>query len=118
MQWRAVACAAAGVSHEPFVTHALAWPTLLVAFGDPLYFVLRRKIEADSLTTFAIEMLLLLPVAAEVWLGGSLDLLEPRPLLAFVLLPGLFGILCYLEPVLLVVVSVSLLGARFWRRSR
>ncbi|PVX81280.1 chloramphenicol-sensitive protein RarD [Paraburkholderia unamae] len=139
MQWLAVACAAAGVAHELVVTHALAWPTLLVAFGYPLYFVLRRKIDADSLTTFAIEMLLLLPVAAfEVWLGGSLDLLGPRPLLAFVLLPGLgalsavaqgfylkasrvlplglFGILCYLEPVLLVVVSVSLLGEHFEAR--
>jgi chloramphenicol-sensitive protein RarD len=139
MQWCAVACAAVGVSHELFATHALAWPTLLVAFGYPLYFVLRRRIEADSLTTFAIEMLLLLPVAAvEVWLGGSLDLLEPRPMLAFALLPGLgvlsavaqalylkasrvlplglFGILCYLEPVLLVVVSVTLLGERFEAR--
>lgn len=136
LQWLAVACAATGVAHELVATHALAWPTLLVALGYPLYFVLRRRIAADSLTTFAIEMLLLLPVAAfEVWRGGSLDLLGSRPCLAFALLPGLgalsavaqafylkasrvlplglFGILCYLEPALLVIVSVTLLGERF-----
>ncbi|WP_433705691.1 EamA family transporter RarD [Paraburkholderia sacchari] len=139
LQWLAVACAATGVAHELAVTHALAWPTLLVALGYPLYFVLRRQIEADSLSTFVLEMLLLVPVAAfEVWKGGSLDLLAPRPLLAYVLLPGLgllsavaqafylkaarvlplglFGMLSYLEPVLLVVVSVGVIGERFEAR--
>lgn len=133
LQWLAVACAALGVAHEVWVTHALSWPTLLVTLGYPLYFVLRRKIDADSLATFVVEMLLLLPVAAlEVWAGGSFALVDGRPLLAFVLLPGLgalstvaqalylkasrtlplalFGILSYFEPVLLVVVSVTLLG--------
>jgi chloramphenicol-sensitive protein RarD len=136
LQWLAVLCAAAGVAHEVCVTHALSWPTLLVMLGYPLYFVLRRAIQADSLATFTIEMLLLLPVAAlMVKVRGSLALLDARPLLAFVLLPGLgvlstvaqalylkasrvlplalFGILSYLEPVLLVFVSVTLLGEHF-----
>ncbi|WP_322048195.1 EamA family transporter RarD [Paraburkholderia sp. J67] len=133
LQWLAVACAAVGVVHELWVTHAFSWPTLLTSLGYPPYFVLRRKIHADSLVTFAVEMVLLLPVAfIEVHAGGSLALLGQHKALAWVLLPGLgvlstialatylkssrllpmalFGILGYVEPVLLVIVSVTLLG--------
>lgn len=139
LQWLAVACAAVGVAHELWATHAFSWPTLLVAFGYPPYFVLRRKIQADSLVTFAVEMILLMPVAVfEAWAGGSPALLDARPFLAFVLLPGLgalstvalasylkasrllpmalFGILGYIEPVLLVIVSVTLLGEHLGAR--
>ncbi|WP_321846794.1 EamA family transporter RarD [Paraburkholderia bannensis] len=133
LQWLAVACAAVGVAHELWATHAFSWPTLLTALGYPPYFVLRRKIQADSLVTFAVEMVLLLPVAfIEVHAGGSIAMLSQHALVAWVLLPGLgvistvalasylkssrllpmalFGILGYVEPVLLVVVSVTLLG--------
>ncbi|NIE66821.1 EamA family transporter RarD [Burkholderia sp. Ax-1719] len=133
LQWAAVACAAVGVAHELWATHAFSWPTLLTALGYPPYFVLRRKIHADSLVTFAVEMVLLVPVAfLEVHAGGSLALLSQHAFLAWVLLPGLgvistialatylkssrllpmalFGILGYVEPVLLVIVSVTLLG--------
>jgi chloramphenicol-sensitive protein RarD len=139
LQWLAVACAAVGVAHELWATHAFSWPTLLVVLGYPPYFVLRRKIHADSLVTFAVEMLLLVPVAViEVRAGGSLALLDAHPFLAFVLLPGLgvlstvalasylkasrllpmalFGILGYVEPVLLVIVSVTLLGEHLGMR--
>ncbi|MEI5999656.1 EamA family transporter RarD [Paraburkholderia bengalensis] len=133
LQWLAVACAALGVLHELWVTRAFSWPTLLVALGYPPYFVLRRKINADSLTAFALEMSLLLPFAlAMAVTGGSLALLSGRVELWLLLLPGLgalstvalasylkasrllpmalFGILGYVEPVLLVIVSVTLLG--------
>jgi chloramphenicol-sensitive protein RarD len=139
LQWLAVACAAVGVAHELWATHAFSWPTLLVAFGYPPYFVLRRRIHADSLATFAVEMILLTPVAVfEAWAGGSMALLDTRPFLEFVLLPGLgalstmalasylkasrllpmalFGILGYVEPVLLVIVSVTLLGEHMGAR--
>lgn len=139
LQWLAVACAAVGVAHELWATHAFSWPTLLVMLGYPPYFVLRRRIRADSLTIFAVEMILLLPVAVfEAWAGGSLALLDARPFLAFALLPGLgalstvalasylrasrllpmalFGILGYVEPVLLVIVSVTLLGEHLGAR--
>lgn len=133
LQWLAVACAAVGVAHELWVTHAFSWPTLLVALGYPPYFVLRRKIQADSLTAFALEMVVLLPVAAlQIVAGGSLRALAGRVDMWCLLLPGLgllstvalasylkasrllpmalFGILGYVEPVLLVLVSVTLLG--------
>ncbi|PLZ04151.1 EamA family transporter RarD [Burkholderia sp. WAC0059] len=135
LQWLAVACASVGVAHELWTTHAFAWPTVLVVSGYPPYFVLRRRIRLDSLTIFAVEMVLLLPVAlVEAVAGHSFPVLEGRALLAFVLLPGLgvlstlalaaylkasrllpmalFGILGYVEPVLLVLVSVTLLGER------
>ncbi|ABE35900.1 eamA-like transporter family protein [Paraburkholderia xenovorans LB400] len=133
LQWLAVACAAAGVGHELWMTGAFSWPTLLVALGYPPYFVLRRKINQDSLAMFTVEMMLLLPVAIVMALGSdSLALIAGRADMWCLLLPGLgalstialasylkasrllpvalFGILGYVEPVLLVLVSITLLG--------
>ncbi|WGS51979.1 EamA family transporter RarD [Paraburkholderia sp. D15] len=133
LQWLAVACAAVGVGHELWVTGAFSWPTLLVALGYPPYFVLRRKINQDSLAMFTVEMALLLPAAIVfVVSGGSLAKIGGRLDMWCLLLPGLgalstlalasylkasrllpvalFGILGYVEPVLLVLVSILLLG--------
>lgn len=133
LQWLAVVCAAAGVAHELWMTGAFSWPTLLVALGYPPYFVLRRKINQDSLAMFTAEMMLLLPVAVVLALGSdSLALIAGRVDMWCLLLPGLgalstvalasylkasrvlpvalFGILGYVEPVLLVLVSITLLG--------
>lgn len=133
LQWLAVAFAALGVAHELWVTHAFSWPTLVVAVGYPPYFILRRKLGGDSLATFALEVLLLLPVAVTVIaLSPGAQVALHRPLLGGLLLPALgalstialasylaasrllpmalFGILGYVEPVLLVIFSVVLLG--------
>ncbi|MFM0221144.1 EamA family transporter RarD [Paraburkholderia dipogonis] len=133
LQWLAVACAAAGVAHELWITGAFSWPTLLVALGYPPYFVLRRKINHDSLAMFTVEMALLLPPAIVfVISGGSLAMIAGRLDMWCLLLPGLgalstialasylkasrllpvalFGILGYVEPVLLVLISITLLG--------
>jgi chloramphenicol-sensitive protein RarD len=122
-----------GVGHELWVTGAFSWPTLLVAIGYPPYFVLRRKINQDSLAMFTVEMALLLPVAVvQVLSSASLTLISGRLAMWCLLLPGLgalstialasylkasrllpvalFGILGYVEPVLLVLVSITLLG--------
>ncbi|GLU33448.1 EamA family transporter RarD [Trinickia caryophylli] len=133
MQWLALACAAVGVAHEFLATHAFSWPTLVVALGYPPYFVIRRRIGADSLATFALETLLIVPVAVVlVATSEAARAAFGSPMLWAVLLPGLgalstaalasylkasrllpmalFGILGYVEPVLLVVISVALLG--------
>ncbi|MEA3088315.1 MAG: chloramphenicol-sensitive protein RarD [Paraburkholderia sp.] len=133
LQWLAVLCAALGVAHELWMTGAFSWPTLLVALGYPPYFVLRRKINQDSLAMFTVEMaLLLLPAAVFIVIGGSLTVIGDRVDMWCLLLPGLgalstialasylkasrllpialFGILGYVEPVLLVFVSITLLG--------
>lgn len=131
LQWAAVGCAALGVAHEVWATRAFAWPTLVVALGYPPYFMLRRRINADSLAAFALEIVLLGPIALAM-VATSPTPVAGRPLLWALLLPGLgvlstlalasylkasrmlpmalFGILGYVEPVLLVAVSLLLLG--------
>ncbi|AMO95975.1 eamA-like transporter family protein [Collimonas fungivorans] len=132
-QWLAVACAVVGVLHELWLTRSFAWPTLVVALGYPPYFVLRRKINADPVVAFALEMALLLPVAvAMLYVRGSWQVVAQRPDMWLFLLPGLgllstvalgaylgasrllpmalFGILGYVEPVLLVGVAIVFLG--------
>ncbi|PQV53821.1 EamA family transporter RarD [Paraburkholderia sp. BL21I4N1] len=133
LQWLAVICAAVGVAHELWMTGAFSWPTLLVALGYPPYFVLRRRINQDSLAMFTVEMALLLPAAIVFAIsGGSFAAIGGRLDMWFLLLPGLgalstlalasylkasrllpvalFGILGYVEPVLLVLISIMLLG--------
>ncbi|WP_250503171.1 MULTISPECIES: EamA family transporter RarD [unclassified Caballeronia] len=135
-QWAGVAAAAVGVAHELIATHAFAWPTLVVMLGYPPYFMLRRRLNADPLVSFAVEIMLMSPVAAlMLFARGAFTEVAGAPHLWLVLLPGLgalstialasylrasrhlplalFGILGYVEPVLLVGVAVLLLGEPF-----
>jgi len=137
-QWAGVVAAAVGVAHELVVTHAFAWPTLVVMLGYPPYFVLRRKLNADPLVSFAVEIMLIAPVAVIMLIvRGSFADVAGSPQLGLLLvglgalstialasylrasrhLPlALFGILGYVEPVLLVGVAVLLLGEPFSMR--
>ncbi|AIY41126.1 Protein rarD [Collimonas arenae] len=56
VQWLAVACALMGVLHELWMTGSFAWSTLVVALGYPPYFILRRKINANPVVVFALEL--------------------------------------------------------------
>jgi chloramphenicol-sensitive protein RarD len=127
-----VSTAAVGVAAAIFVAGGLAWPTLVVALGFPVYFAVRRSTRLDSEGALLLELLAMLPFA--VWTlhrPASWEPLLDRPGLAWTLvlfgvfsgigfilyfravrmLPfGLFGLLSYLEPVLLVLVAVALLG--------
>ncbi|ALO68000.1 hypothetical protein AS189_17795 [Arthrobacter alpinus] len=126
----AVAAAAVGVAHEAFSAGGLAWPTLLVCLGYPVYFVLRRKSGFDHLPAFAAELLVLLPVGVYfilagphglssggdtegLWAAWSIGILGGIAMALYLLaskwLPlSLFGLLSYVEPVLLVGVSLFL----------
>ena len=127
----ATALAAAGVAFELLRAGGMSWETWLVALGYPAYFVLRRHLGTNHLGGFWMDMLLLLPAA--LWFAlrapSSLETVAGHPLLQ-VLLPlagilgalalvlylaaswllpmGLFGLLSYVEPVLLVVVALLL----------
>ena len=127
----ATALAAAGVAFELLRAGGMSWETWLVALGYPAYFVLRRHLGTNHLSGFWMDMLLLLPAA--LWFvlraPSSLETVAGHPLLQ-VLLPlagilgalalvlylaaswllpmGLFGLLSYVEPVLLVVVALLL----------
>ena len=135
LQQLAVACAMVGVLHELWRTQAFSWLTLVTALGYPPYFMLRRWMRLDALSGFVLEMLMLAPLA--IWLilaYGPVGAFEGRTALwllvpgmaligtlAFAammassrLLPmGLFGILSYVEPVLLFAVALLVLGERF-----
>lgn len=132
LQTVAVALACVGVVHELWRTASFSWATLLVCLGYPYYFILRRKIGTDHLGGLWFDMLFMLPVAAwfafdlqgdfvDTYLHHSklfaliplLGLISASALVAYIvssrLLPfGLFGLLGYVEPVLLVFVALLL----------
>jgi len=123
--------AAVGVGNQLLLASSLSWPVLAVALGYPCYFVLRRKLGTASLGGLWVDLVISLPVAALFVLGSgdTLNLLAGNPRLPL-LIAGLgalsalalglminaskylsltlFGLLSYVEPVLLVVVALLL----------
>lgn len=131
LQKVAVLCAATGVGHELYLHGSFAWETLVVMVGYPIYFVLRRRCRTDHLGGLWCDMCLLLPWAVYFVIQGPsstqalvdrpalygliplLGLISASALIAYVLasrmLPfSLFGLLGYIEPVLLVGVALLL----------
>jgi chloramphenicol-sensitive protein RarD len=134
LQNLAALVAATGVAHEIYQVGGFSWASLLVALGYPLYFIVRRAVRTNTIAGLWFDMLLTLPVAL-LLIAATGDLaagLADRPALAL-LIPllglisatavacyilashrlqlGLFGLLGYVEPVLLVFVAL-LLGER------
>lgn len=131
LQWLAVACAAVGVGNELWQAGGVSWETLVVAIGYPFYFVWRRFLGSDNLGGLWLDMTLLLPAAcafvlaggeplalfaerpALIWLVIGLGMLSALALVSYLIatryLPfSLFGLLGYVEPILLVFVSLLL----------
>ncbi len=130
-QKMAALCAACGVANELIQAGSFSWETLVVALGYPLYFVLRRRLNANNLGGLWLDMTLLLPVGAWFIYAGNVGVtaLGGYPLL-YLLVPllgvlsacalifymvasqilslSLFGLLGYVEPVLLVLVALLL----------
>ena len=131
LQWAAVFFAAVGVANELWHAGGISWETLVVALGYPAYFVWRRWLGSDNLGGLWVDMLLIVPVAA--WFVSSVDMpfaaFELRPVLWWLVLGlgmvsalalvcyilasrrlsfSLFGLLSYVEPILLVFVSLIL----------
>ena len=135
LQRLAVACAVLGVLHELWRTQAFSWLTLVTALGYPPYMMLRRWMRLDALSGFVLEMLILAPLAIWLiiaygpsgafaskpqlwWLVPGMALIGTLAFAAMMassrLLPlGLFGILSYVEPVLLFAVALLVLGETF-----
>ncbi|WP_459205824.1 EamA family transporter RarD [Pseudomonas sp. MLB6B] len=131
LQCIAVACAALGVAHELLQHGSFAWETLVVMCGYPVYFVLRKRCRTEHLGGLWCDMFLLLPWAVYFVVQGPLssaDLAEHARLYLLIPLLGaisasaliayvvasrslpftLFGLLSYVEPVLLVGVALLL----------
>lgn len=130
-QGLATLLAALGVLHEIWQSGGMSWETWVVALGYPAYFALRRHLDMPGAAGQWLDMALMLPVA--LWFIGrapsSWPLLPAHPAL-WALLPllgvistvalalylaasrrlplGLFGLLSYVEPVLLVLVALLL----------
>jgi len=135
LQIAACCFAAVGVANELLFAPRVSWPTFMVALGYPVYFVLRRLIKTNNLGGMWIDMAISVPVglafilAAEVNSGSQrlhngmfwllifgLGCISSAGLTCMFMAShrlnlALFGLLNYVEPVLLVVVAL-LLGER------
>ncbi|SHM90963.1 chloramphenicol-sensitive protein RarD [Pseudomonas asturiensis] len=129
LQKVAAAFAMIGVGHELWRLGSFSWETLLVAGGYPLYFVLRRKLKTDNLGGLWFDMLFMLPIGLWFITRGDPMAIQQTPML-YLLIPllgvisasalvsyiiasrllpfSLFGLLSYVEPVLLVGVALLL----------
>lgn len=124
----AATLAGIGVAWELWRAGGMSWETWLVALGYTAYFSLRRRMHTDTLAGHWVDMVLLVPVAiaftlrapsswglvaehASLWaLLPLLGILSAVALAFYMIasrwLPmGLFGLLSYVEPVLLVAVA-------------
>lgn len=131
LQLLAVFCAVFGVGHEIWRMGNIAWETMAVAIGYSLYFFIRKYIQTDNLGGFWWDILICMPVAIYlVQLGhapfamliehgylwfvvAGLGLLSAIGLGSYILASRylslvLFGLLSYLEPVLLALASLAL----------
>lgn len=130
----AVCFAVLGVVNQLWQTGRFSWTTLLVAIGFPLYFVIRKSMKTDNVGGLWVDIVLTAPVA--MWIVGGSDgswsilfdhpgLLLHFPLLGVIsavstacfiiagkyLSLSLFGLLSYVEPMLLVAVAL-IIGER------
>lgn len=133
LQTAAVLSAAAGVLFEWWRTGAFSWTTVWVFGTYPLYYLLRRRLGVPPLVGLTLDLLLIAPCALVyiVFFTDTVGLMAEMPKLAgFAVLLGVnsavamhlnlkanqllpvavFGMMSYLEPVLLFAVSVVLLG--------
>lgn len=124
----AVLMAALGVINAVFQAGGFAWTSLVVCLGYPYYFVLRSKFKIDNLGGLWFDMLLMSPLALYFALSGDgleqmtglqiqlpllillLGVLSASALISYILASkmlsfSLFGLLGYVEPVLLVIVA-------------
>src|SRR5690625_1615530 len=132
-QWCAVALAVVGVGHELWRTHSFSWATALVAVGYPPYFILRRYLRIGTVVSLWWDFcLMLIPAlllsyfystesmflfaqhARLYWQVPVFGFLAAAALLSYIgasrILPlSLFGLLGYVEPVLLFWVAFLLL---------
>lgn len=130
----AVFLAVLGVGNLLYRVGSVSWEALVVCLGYPAYFIVRKKLHTNNLGGLWFDCLLMFPLALYAALGGEsgVAIFAIRPpliplviilgllsavsmtliIIANKLLPfGLFGMLNYVEPVLLVIVSL-LLGER------
>ncbi|MGB0360231.1 MAG: EamA family transporter RarD [Endozoicomonas sp.] len=132
LQFVGAVLSAIGVGHELYQCGTLSWVVVAVAVGYPFYLLIRRKVQANSLSCFLFENILLLPFALfSLLVDNSFHIILANNTNLFWLLPGLgilttaamllyvsasksipvslFGLMSYLEPAILFMVAVFIL---------
>ncbi|MGB1271862.1 MAG: EamA family transporter RarD [Endozoicomonas sp.] len=132
LQWLAIAFALTGIAHELILYGTLSWVPLLISGLYPFYFLIRRRVDANTLACFLFENLLLLPIAIfALAMDTSFSEIITQRIEFIYLLPGLgalctsamlvyvaaskalpvslFGLLSYLEPAVLFMVAILIL---------
>lgn len=132
LQWVAALFAAMGIGYDIFQYGSVSWVTLFVCLGYPPYYLLRRKIAVPPITGLLSDLTLLTPVVltmlyfsggftmavqdTKFWyllplLGAFSALAMSLTMIASSKLPvSLFGALSYIEPMLLFVLSITVLS--------
>lgn len=131
MQRLATGVAAFAVGVQLALAPQLSWVTFAICIGYPTYFVLRRHFKLDNPMAFGAEVAVLSPICLVFIVTGRSDQPADATELAVLLAVGLagagamalflsasrllplplFGLLAYMEPVALVLISL-LLGER------
>lgn len=131
----ALGAATIGVAVAVFLAGGIGWPSAAVFIGYPIYFASRRATGLDAIGVIPLEFAVMTPVALVILVLDHdataplsvtshalgillLGVLSAGAFLAYLrageLLPfSMFGLLAYLEPVLLVLVATLILGERF-----
>lgn len=132
-RFQKLAClfALCGIFNQLAISQTLSWPTLVVCLGYPIYFWLRHKTNTNHIGGMWFDMMLSLPFSLYfivqggqvvqtlsvnfnfLWLVLGLGLISAlalgfQSLSAPHLNLSLFGLLVYVEPVLLVLVAILL----------
>lgn len=136
LQWLAVACAGVGVGMEIVRTGRVSWATFWVCLAYPIFYVMRRRQNIPALTGLFVDLSIIAPICLValcfhesamsavigspvmifkvIGLGLISVLSQQANLEAYRLLPtSLFGLLGYLEPALLFVLAITVLGGAF-----
>jgi len=137
LQWLAVAFAAVGVGSEIVRTQSISWATLWVCGTYPMYYILRRLQGIGAVTGLLVDLTIFVPFAVAYlffFAPNSVDLVSGSGFFIMMLiglgilsvlamktnidasqmLPvNMYGMMSYLEPALLFILAVTVLGNPF-----
>lgn len=137
LQWLAVGFAAVGVGSEIVRTQSVSWATLWVCGTYPVYYILRRLQGIDAITGLLVDLTIFAPFALAylfLFAPSSLGLVSSSSFFIMMLaglgvlsvlamktnvdasqmLPvNVYGMMSYLEPALLFILAITVLGNPF-----
>ena len=132
LQWSAAILAALGIGYDIWQYGSISWVTAFACLGYPPYYLLRRKLAVPPITGLLSDLTLLTPVVLiMLYSSGGFSVAAQNPKFWYILpllgafsslamsltmvasskLPvSLFGALSYVEPMLLFVLSITVLN--------